>query len=616
MRDLGVTFHKLGSWASGTGMVLGIAKIAAVAKQCCCIRFKCVPDGENRCGDPKQTCVADPEGEYASPFCNGMCPDPPPKCCDPPCDESNCEICEPNCEECPENPLGCCNPTCVSQCSDCEVCVDGGCQPKCPPETCLTCVEGECASTCGPCEFCSDGVCVPCPDGTVCVDGVCVPPPPAQWFCCLDEVEEPPPPSEGEPPPPSRPPTASCHYGPCGKIVDGYFVPKPEWKIGGPYIKPEDCSKACRPHDCVPDNCGNEQCLPTNGGQYLSREVCQQSGECNDVPENGCSAMSPASPFCVSGGGTGDLPDGGDRYFFTVGVGENLPICVAYQTNCLYPIRVQIWSPELGADGCTVIADRVKRCDSDWRCFDVCDCNLNINCKGPPNGFCKWRTKQKFVTTFEVVVFAPCNQGTYDICVTCGSEPECWPLPPITVETCCCECGTMTQGSGMCCQYPFGISGGDGKTQEEALVEALLTIKWCDMTHHPFGVETEEDPPQEEFTPGRVKGIYPVRVWTAGRDLPLIYCHTIVNPDGGDEYELRGYFYVEQQGYWPPGGPAYTFCRYWAIYQWKIGIGAATGSGNATVTLIEEIEPFMSGADCAPCRGQVPEVLFSGPCGQ
>jgi len=393
----------------------------ALFKQCCCFKYRCEPDGENRCGDPKQKCVPDDEGPYSSPFCNRDCPDPPEQCCIPPC--GPCEVCEPNCSKCPENPLGCCSPKCVYQCSECEYCDGDACRPLCPPESCQTCVNGECESTCGPCEVCIDGTCVGCPDGTTCVDGVCIPPPPKQYYCCLDEVE---PPSEGEPTPP---PTASCHYGPCGKIVGGVFIPKPEWTVGGPYAKPEDCAEACRPHDCVPDPCGGSSCIPSGGGQYLSLEKCREAGECDDITDGPC-GLSVSSPQCYSGEGAGTV-----SYFFGIGPAENLPICVSYKSLCEMPIRVQIWAPLLAGDGCTELAERVIVCDSGWRGSKGCNCNFDPpgGFKGGSEGVCKWRTKQRYVRNFEVRVLTECPENKWIVCVSCG---DCAPIPE---QSECCE---------------------------------------------------------------------------------------------------------------------------------------------------------------------------------
>lgn len=417
--------------------------------QCCCARFKCIPDGENRCGDPKETCIPDPDGPYSDQFCNGACPDPPPQCCDPPC--GACEVCEPNCSKCPENPLGCCNPTCVYQCSDCESCDGDACKPLCPEAECLTCANGSCESICGECEFCANGTCVPCPDGTVCVDGVCVPPPPQQYYCCLDEVEPPPPPSEGEPTPPTPPPTASCHYGPCGKIVDGYFVPKPEWTVGGPYPKKEDCEYACRPFDCAPDNCGFETCQKTDGGRWLSLDKCRESGECNDISNGLCQLNggpgATVYKYGVSGGPNRTCFD------FTIDPYPDRIVCVSFNEPCGKPLRVQIQAPLLSAETCDVIADPVIVIDTEWMGLKDCSCNGSYD--RSPRGNLLWRTKQKGVTRFQVCVMTECPDTEACIAVTCGDKAGIG--PPVM-----CADGIEVCGDYPRCCDPCRIKIGDG----------------------------------------------------------------------------------------------------------------------------------------------------------
>jgi hypothetical protein len=92
----------------------------------------------------------------------------------------------------------------------------------------------------------------------------------------------------------------------------------------------------------------------------------------------------------------------------------------------------------MASTGCSQIAARTIKGDSQWRCLEECSCDFQApgGCKGVPKGFVKWRTKGQNVTTFEVQVRTECNDNEWEIGVTCGA---CIDLPP-----CDCCCGPCT----------------------------------------------------------------------------------------------------------------------------------------------------------------------------
>lgn len=387
------------------GKLLAIA--GRLVDACCCgqkKQYDCVPVGVDSCGNALVECQKVPfGGTYATPNCDNQCPLPPPCECDPPCD-------------------------------GCSECVDGVCEPN--YGGCEECVNGTVQSACGPCEMCIDGVCTPCPSGYECVDGVCCngpncDPPPGNYYCCYEYDDTVSPGSPDEPR--DGVTTTYCFNGPCGKMIDNVFVPQAWRTAGGPYDSAAECEDNCQKHSCAPDACNNYSCVPDSAGAYLTKEDCDEN--CDD-PSGGQCALSPDN-FTASGTGAGVR-----SYFFSVGSAAftgSREICVAYASTTGRPIRVQIWSPDMGEDGCTQIASRTIKGDSQWRCQEECACDFGApgGCKGAPKGFVKWRTKQKNVTTFEVEVRTECADNEWQIGVTCGA---CMEMPEID---CCCDACTL-----------------------------------------------------------------------------------------------------------------------------------------------------------------------------
>ena len=372
------------------GLLANAGRLLAVGGRfittCCCKKYKCVVIGVDSCGNKLEQCVEAADGNYFDPNCEGLCLSGGPCECEPPCD-------------------------------GCSTCEEGECVPAYGP--CETCDDGEIVPLCGECETCVDGVCYPCPEGYVCVNGECIDlPPPADYYCCYSKEE-----GGSEP---AAPRTASCQSGPCSSVIDGVLVLEPEREAGGPYTSATECGESCRPHNCTPDACGTLSCTPDDDGAFLTQEEC--AADCDD---DGLCGLS-GDPFTANGVG------GGSRsYFFTVGAAEftaGREICVSYASTSGHPIRVQIWSPDMSGVGCTQIASRTIKGDSQWRCQDECSCDFVApgGCKGAPKGFVKWRTKQQGVTTFEVAVLTECAANVWQIGVTCG---PCIAMPAIQ---CCC----------------------------------------------------------------------------------------------------------------------------------------------------------------------------------
>jgi hypothetical protein len=450
------------------GRLLAVA--GRFASECCCRvkRYSCVVIGADSCGNPLEQCQeSGPEGEYLDPNCNGLCKQGGPCECTPPCD-------------------------------GCSTCEEGDCVPNYGP--CEQCVDGEIVPLCGECETCVDGVCYPCPPGYECVDGVCVGlPPPSSYYCCYEYAETDSPGSPGESPPVVT--GTYCSSGPCGSVVDGVFVPDPSRTAGGPYGTAGACGDSCRPHACEPDACNDYFCVPDENSAYLTKEECNEN--CDD-PTAGQCALSPDN-FTASGTGAGVW-----SYFFTVGAAEfanGREICVAYVSTKRRPIRVQIWSPDMSFDGCTQIADRTIKGDSQWRCDEDCPCDEGDrgDCVGLPKGFVKWRTKQKNVTTFEVQVRTECADNEWQIAVTCG---PCAELPDmdgccVLDEDCPMICGPgdvpaeFADGTKTCCLMSEAAASSGGCTATYLGIGFLNGVETC-------RVQWSNCPPESDYLEGLI----------------------------------------------------------------------------------------------------------------
>lgn len=365
---------------------------------CCCARW-CHQIGVDICGYPTYGCTSSAAGAVGP--CTEECATEPTPCeCGPtlPCGE--CYQCTTSrtCERIPS----CCGDG--GQCPPCYDCVDNVCVP-CPD--CTQCVDGVCVP-CGDCQKCVDGECVQCGQDEECVDGVCLP---AKYYCCYNECEdEESPPPEGEndggdpPPPPPRP--THCQRGPCGYGVKNGEVC--DLHKSGPYDTPLLCAENCQRYECVPDPCGGSDCTPNPDGPHQSKAECLAA-----CPEDPCAAP------CQFGGSMGPG-------VYSIDACER-DICVSYVSTNAKPIRVQIWAPVLD-ENCNVIASRVIKADSAWRCDECCDCpntwprsNDTRDCQGGPAGQVTWH-KPRGVTSFEVEVTEACGAtAAYDIqvCTDC-----------------------------------------------------------------------------------------------------------------------------------------------------------------------------------------------------
>jgi hypothetical protein len=402
------------------GQLLRYGNALALSLACCCRRF-CRTTRQDECGNDVYECDNQEAGSV------GPCT---PECRPP---EDPCE-CGPNrqCEECFECIDGKCvriEDCCTSDadCGPCGKCVDNVCQPC---GTCEQCSGGLCLP-CGPCQTCVDGVCVPCPEA--CVGGVCVP---SQYYCCYDSCpggED----SQGNPLPE---PSTHCQNSPCGYGEDSNGDSCDLTK-GGPYATVNLCDQNCQKYACVPDACGDRECVPDPDGPYNSMSECLQS--CTEDP---CS--SPCSFSGGSGAGT-----------YTIDACER-DVCVSYISPDGKPIRVQIWGPTLDED-CNIIATRVIKADSDWRCLECCDCpdspprsNSSGDCEGGPVGQVTW-TKPRGVTSFEVAVLTACGSSANIDVQACQS---CTEYNEDDVDPCPCSAdGDCNEGCHCC----------DGECQEE-----------------------------------------------------------------------------------------------------------------------------------------------------
>jgi hypothetical protein len=274
------------------------------------------------------------------------------------------------------------------------------------------------------------------------------------------------------------PKTMRCQIGPCGSIEDGVFVPDPARTAGGPYRDGEACADACRRHSCVPSVCCTTACEPRDDGGHDSKDQCVE--ECAGDPSSGPCQLGPANPFSTSGTGAGVW-----SFKFTIDPAPNRPVCIIYATQCEKPIRVQVWSATIGEDGCTLSSENVIKMDSQWRCNPDCLCDdlpQGQGCEGNAYGILRWRTKQKCITEFEVVVRTTCEDTEWAITVGCE---QCEQIEGIKACEDCCTCEDKD------CVYPNAtedfriplVIGGvtilEGPTREGFVGGAPPGVEWA-----------------------------------------------------------------------------------------------------------------------------------------
>ena len=421
------------------GQLLRVGQQLALSAYCCCTRW-CRQTGTDACGNPVYGCGNTQAGSI------GECtPDCKPR--EEPCECGPDKPCEP-CFECIDRKCVRIEDCCVTDadCGPCQKCVNGVCEP-CGP--CEQCINGACVP-CGPCQRCEGGVCIDCDIDQVCIDGVCVP---KKYYCCWEDCPN------GEDGPVFPPPATACReaiitpYGylsPCGMGEDDNGEDCDLTK-SGPFISLQSCEPQCERHSCVLDACGNRECMPDPNGPYTSMSEClggqyDNKGKLTEPPciEDPCA--TPCTFGVASGPG-----------IYTIDACER-DICVSYVSLNSRPIRVQIWGPTLDAN-CNIIATRVIKADSDWRCEPCCDCpdtpprsNGVDECVGGPKGQITWR-KPRGVTYFEVATLEACG-GSADIIVKCSDD--CGPMPDPDM----CECeddGDCNEGCH-CCPDASGVN--------------------------------------------------------------------------------------------------------------------------------------------------------------
>jgi hypothetical protein len=292
----------------------------------------------------------------------------------------------------------------------------------------------------------------------------------------------------------------------CGDVVDGVFVPDPSRVAAGPFASASECDDHCRRHKCEQTKCGNNVCQPDTDGEYDTLDACLDP--CENTTQPVTCSISPASPATLSevGGGT-------FNYYFNITPTDNCPVCVSYVSKNCRPIRVQIFAPLFGPDGCDQVADRDIKRDSQWRGMRGLGCE-RTKFVGPPRGYMKWENKQKSVASFEVQVLADCPDNDWEVIVTTG---DCADVPELD---CPCDCGTIRPDVG-CFQWPFGIEGN--------VAAAILTIEWCGLTWNGDPLDGVS-----VFAPPIAKSIERSRFPAES----LLYCQQDENGD----WHLRGIF--------------------------------------------------------------------------
>lgn len=418
------------------GALLRVGNQLALSLACCCNRLFCRQVRQDECGNPVYECSTESAGSIGD--CTPDCVPPQDPCeCGPntPCDQCfecidrKCERIEDCCADgspCPECQK-CEDGTCVP-CGECEQCVDGTCQP------------------CGPCQKCDGGDCVPCSAGEVCIGGVCVP---KQYYCCWASAED------------KRLNTnnttckaatvsGSTQESPCGTDTEEGETGEVDLTKSGPYASLQQCEPNCQKYACVPDACGNRECVPDPDGEYDSQAACL----------NNCEADPCSSPCSFAGANSAGV--------YSIDACER-DICVSYVSPDSRPIRVQIWGPTLDQD-CNVVAERVIKADSDWRGEECCDCDSRPtgDLEGGPKGTITWN-KPRGVTSFEVVVLTACG-ATANIDIQCSDNCDEMPDP----DMCPCENdGDCNEGCHCC----------DGVCQDEPCVDCqgICTWAWTDL---------------------------------------------------------------------------------------------------------------------------------------
>jgi len=244
-------------------------------------------------------------------------------------EQDECEV-DSDCSDCEVCVDGDCVPKSCTDNKDCGpgcICVDGECKPEPPGKPCSDdedcpdgqiCVDGECKDVscssdkdCPPGTKCIDGTCVPqgckgdedCPEGYICVDGRCVP------KGCKDDKD--------------CPPGMICKDGECtsDECKDDKDCPSGTVCVNGkcivvPCKSDKDCpiGTKCINGTCIPTGCTDDKDCPE--GYICIDGVCEEGpckgdkdcppgfvcidGECKDVPCKN-DVDCPSGTVCVNG---------------------------------------------------------------------------------------------------------------------------------------------------------------------------------------------------------------------------------------------------------------------------------------------------------------------------
>jgi hypothetical protein len=219
----------------------------------------------------------------------------------------------------------------------------------------------------------------------------------------------------------------------------------------------------------------------------------------------------------------------------------------------------------MSGSGCSQIADRTIKGDSQWRCFEECNCDFQPpgGCKGAPKGFVKWRTKQRNVTLFEVRLLTACDDNAWQISVTCA---PCIPNPEIDTPCdgwCCTDYGVVFTDIAKCKEWK-----GDFYTDAEQLEENCP----CDCERQ--DVITVYTPPNN-----------------ADGSRPTVACG-FVNYSPVDDV-LEGSFYVPVLG-----GANADLIKHWTDQ------GAATGLNIWGVSSYNNTERVTASTECCFSRAE------------